>query len=278
MQSVTTEIIIDGLTFPEAPRWRDGCLWFSDFYSESVFTLGLDGALEKQFEVPGRPSGLGWTPEGDILVVSMLDRKLMRYRGGELHEIVGLSDLAGGNCNDMVVAADGTAYVGNFGFDIHGNEDARAADLIRVSPSGSAEIVAEGLLFPNGSVISDDGGTLIVAETFGRCLTAFDLDKSGGLGRRRIWANLGEYCPDGICFDNDGAIWAATPGPGSASLIRVEESGRISHEIVLTQDAYACAMADDGHSLLVCTSAHFEPEQCKRNQSGRIEKIDTRKL
>ena len=131
-----SEILVGGLTFPEAPRWRDGKLWFSDFYSQRVLTVDLAGHLETVVEVPHRPSGLGWRPDGTLLVVSMLDRRLLRVEGGKTHVVADLSALATGPCNDMVVDATGAAYVGNFGFDRHRGEPERTACLARVDPAG----------------------------------------------------------------------------------------------------------------------------------------------
>ena len=176
-------VVIDGLTFPEAPRWREGRLWFSDFYSHRVIAMSPDGRTETIVEVPGQPSGLGWLPDGDLLIVAMLDRLVLRLGRGGLATHGDLSGLAGGPCNDMVVARDGRAYVGNFGYDRHGGEAERPADLARVDPDGAIGIAAEGLAFPNGSVITPDGGTLVVAETFGRCLTAWEIGRASCRGR-----------------------------------------------------------------------------------------------
>ncbi|MEO9589349.1 MULTISPECIES: SMP-30/gluconolactonase/LRE family protein [Marinobacter] len=271
---VDSEIIAEGLAFPEGPRWRNNLLWFSDFYSGKVYTLSLAGQLEKQIDVPSQPSGLGWTPEGHLLVVSMIDRKLLRWDGKDLEEVVDLSALAGGCCNDMYVANDGTAFVGNFGFDIFGGETFRPARLIKVTPNADVEVAAEDMHFPNGTVVVNNGQTLIVAESFANRLTAFDIDPHGALSRRRVWADLGEHSPDGLCLDRDGGIWVATPGPGRAGLVRVAKNGEITHEITVSQDAYACALTCDGRYLLVCTSAHAEPSECLRYRSGRIEKVD----
>jgi sugar lactone lactonase YvrE len=271
MKTVRTEILAEGLAFPEGPRWRGDRLWFSDMYACCVYTLSLAGELERQVEVPGRPSGLGWTPSGELLVVSMTDRKLLRLNGGRLVEEADLSALTGGDCNDMVVTDDGTAFIGNFGSDIH-NEPFRPTVLARVRPGAKPELAAEDMHFPNGAVIADQGRTLIIAETFRRCLTAFDLAPDGALSRRRCWADLGEFSPDGICRDSAGGIWVAAPL--GKHIVRVEEGGKITHDIALSQDSYACAITDDGGVLLICTSAHTAPSACLQHRSGRIETID----
>jgi sugar lactone lactonase YvrE len=160
------QVVLDGLTFPEAPRWREGRLWFSDFFSHRVLILEADGGIETVVEVPRQPSGLGWTPEGRLLVVSMLDHKLLRLDAGGLVEAGDMSAFATGPSNDMVVDAAGRAYVGNFGYDRHHGEAERSAGMVCVDPEGGVTRVADELVFPNGCVITEDGATLIVAETF----------------------------------------------------------------------------------------------------------------
>lgn len=275
MRKVSTEVLADGLTFPEGPRWRDGKLWFSDFYTYGVYSLSLEGVLERQLEVANRPSGLGWTPEGKLLVVSMMDRKLLQWDGDKLTELADLSGLAAGHCNDMLVCPDGTAFVGHFGYDLFGGEAFREASLIRVRPGAEPELAADAMAFPNGAVLCDQGRTLVVAETFTKQLTAFNLGADASLSERRVWADLGGRLPDGICLDAEGGIWVAAPGTG---LIRVEEGGKISHELSLSQDCYACAISDDGNSLLVCTSAHTAAADCEHYRSGRIERVDLKAL
>ena len=215
-----TKILLEDLTFPEGPRWHEGRLWFSDFYAHEVIAVDMAGQRETIVKVPGQPSGLGWTPEGRLLVVSMTDRRLLRLDPDGLVEVADLSALANYHCNDMVVDGDGGAYVGNFGFNSHDGSEFKAADLIRVDPDGGVSVAAEGLAFPNGSVITPDGDTLIVGETRGNILSAWDRAPDGGLSNRRVWANLGGGFPDGICLDANGAAAPALPrssGKGQAS-------------------------------------------------------------
>src|SRR5262249_21163091 len=203
------DTVVDGLTFTEAPRWRDGKLWFSDFYTQRVLTVTPGGRLETVVEIPQRPSGLGWTPDGALLVVSMLDRRLLRVDAGKPRVVADLSALATGPCNDMVVDSAGRAYVGNFGFDRHRGEPPRTACIARVDPDGRVARAADELSFPNGTVITPDGRTLIVAETLAHRLTAFDVAADGALSNRRIFAALERCFPDGICLDAEGAVWVA---------------------------------------------------------------------
>ncbi len=209
MRKLTT--LLDGLCFPEGPRWHDGKLYFSDMHANRVMTVDLDGRSSVVCEVPNQPSGLGWLPDGRMLVVSMTDRKLMRMERDGLKLHADLSALATFHCNDMVVDSAGRAYVGNFGFDLHKGEKPHATVLVMVTAEGKARVVADDLTFPNGTVITPDGRTLIVGESFGRRLTAFDIAADGSLANRRVWADLGENVPDGIALDAEGAIWVASP-------------------------------------------------------------------
>ena len=192
-------VLLDGLTFPEGPRWHDGRLWFSDFYSHRVLALSLDGRTETMATVDQLPSGLGWLPDGDLLVVSMLDRKLLRQHGGQLTVHAELAALAGGPCNDMVVDSQGRAYVGNFGYERFQGAAERPAALIRVDPDGSTHVAATGLRFPNGSVITPDGKTLIVGETQGNRLTSFSITPDGGLAESRTFAMVRGGPPQDVC-------------------------------------------------------------------------------
>ncbi|GAB4325330.1 MAG: SMP-30/gluconolactonase/LRE family protein [Dehalococcoidia bacterium] len=265
-----TEVLLDGLTFPEGPRWHDGRLWFSDFFSHRVIAVDLQGRAETIVEVPGQPSGLGWLPDGRLLVVSMTDRKLMRLEPGGLVEHADLSGVATFHCNDMVVDGDGRAYVGNFGSDYNTGEPLQPARLARVDPDGTVSVAAEGLMFPNGAVITPDGATLIIGETFARHLTAFDRGPGGSLSNRRVWADIAPHLPDGICLDAEGAVWSADPR-GNV-VIRVAEGGKILDQ-VSTGDlgAFACMLGgEDGRTLFICTCAG-SGESVAAQRAGRIE-------
>ena len=264
------EILVGGLTFPEAPRWRDGKLWFSDFYSHRVLTVDLAGHVETVVEVPQRPSGLGWRPDGTLLVVSMLDRRLLRVDGAKTHVVADLSALATGPCNDMVVDASGAAYVGNFGFDRHRGEAERTACLARVDADGRVTRVADDLHFPNGTVITPDGGTLIVAETLAHRLTAFDLATDGALSNRRVHATLPGCFPDGICLDADGAVWVADARQNR--VLRVRADGTLDRTLTTGQSgAYACMLGGpDRRTLFVLTNSGSGPAMAEKID-GRIE-------
>jgi sugar lactone lactonase YvrE len=265
-----SDVLVDGLTFPEAPRWRDGKLWFSDFYSHRVLTVDLAGRLETVVEVPQRPSGLGWAPDGTLLVVSMLDRRLLRVESGKPRVAADLSTLATGPCNDMVVDAVGRAYIGNFGFDRHRGEPERPACLARVDPDGRVTRAADDLSFPNGTVVTPDGRTLIVAETLAHRLTAFDVAADGTLSGRRLFAALDGCFPDGICLDAEGAVWVADAR--SPRVIRVRADGRTDRTLVTGQrGAYACMLGGPERlTLFVLTNTGSGPAMADKTD-GRVE-------
>jgi sugar lactone lactonase YvrE len=263
------QILIDGLCFGEGPRWHDGALWLSDMHDRKVLRVSGDGRAETIVQLQDdEPSGLGWMPDGDLLIVSMRKRQLLRFGGSRLGLHADLADLATWYCNDMVVDASGRAYVGNFGFDLHNNAAPRPAELIRVEPDGTATIEDDQVMFPNGTVITPDGRTLVVGESFGGCLTAYDVAADGSLSNKRLWAKLPEGAvPDGICLDSQGGIWSASPTTNEC--IRQVENGEITHRIQLDRGAFACMIG--GKNLYVLTASSSHPDQCRANRDGRVE-------
>lgn len=262
-----------GIDIGEGPRWHNGRLWFSDFYRHGVFTVDLDGNETLIVTVEGQPSGLGWMPDGTLLIVSMRDQRLLRLDGdGSLSEHADLSGLATGHCNDMVVAADGTAYVGYFGFDLESGETPAPARLIAVSSDGSPRAVDGELLFPNGVVITPDDKTLIVAETFGSRFGAFTITDDGDLVDQRIWAETPGLVPDGCCLDADGGIWFADPV--GAGVYRVIEGGEITRSIPTSQPAIACMLGgDDLRTLFVLSSPGTHPDDVAGKGGSLIETV-----
>ena len=260
-----TQVLIDGLTFTEGPRWHEGKLYFSDFFSHRVLAVDTKGNLETIVQTPYQPSGLGWMPDGSMLIVSMNDKKLLAFKDGELSEAADLSGLANHYCNDMVVDKSGNAYVGNFGFDLHGGESLKPPNLILVRPNEDPCVVAENLFFPNGTVITPDGKTLILGETFSSCLTAFDINSDATLSNRRVWADLSSIeegytpVPDGICLDSEGAIWVASPSTND--VIRIQEGGILLDKIEVDMGAFACMLGGDkGRTLFISTSKDSQEE------------------
>ena len=269
----TPEVLLDGLIFLEGPRWYDGKLWFSDMFAGQVRTVDLSGNAEVVAEVAERPSGLGFLPDGRLLIVSMQNRQLLRLDRTGLTSVADLSDLAAGSPNDMVVDARGRAYIGHFGYDLFGGEEPRPASLLLVTPDGQVREVADGLEFPNGTVISPDGKTLIVAETFGRRLTAFSIADDGGLSERRVFAQFDEETPDGICLDARGGVWVSSFESGE--FVRVEDGGTITDRIpVPGKRAVACALGGPQRQTLFLLTAETTLEELAQGKSiGRVETV-----
>jgi sugar lactone lactonase YvrE len=264
--------VTSGFSFLECPRWHEGRLWLSDFYTHRVLAVD-ETQVETVAEVPGQPSGLGWLPDERLLVVSMRDRRVLRREpDGTLVEHADLSELVTGHLNDMLVDEVGRAYVGNFGFDLMSGAALRAANLIRVDPDGTASVAAEGLAVPNGMALLDGGATLVVAESFGNRLSAFTVGSDGTLAARRDWARFGPMpasdelpsvlaevavVPDGICGAPDGTVWVADADHHRA--IRVAEGGTIVEEVGTGElQVYACALGGpDGRTLYLCAAPSF---------------------
>jgi sugar lactone lactonase YvrE len=278
--------VLDGMSYLECPRWHEGRLYVSDFYTQRVLAVDLDGGgCEPVATVPEQPSGVGWLPDGTMLVVSMRDRRVLRVRdGGEPELHADLSELAPWHLNDMVVDEAGRAYVGNFGFDLMSGGEIRRTGLIRVDPDGRATVVADELAFPNGTVIFPDGGTLVVAETLAGRLTAFDVAGDGALSNRRVWAALadvpdtddlgeliaaGGVAPDGIALDAEGAIWAADALGGR--VVRVREGGEIVEEIAPGTGVFACGLGGaDGRTLVMCAAPSFAEHERRDTREAQL--------
>lgn len=265
-------VLVDGICFGEAPRWRDGNLYISDMYAGRILKVHPSGGFDvvAEFETP--VSGLGWLPDGRMLVVSMYDRKILRREpGGDFVEHADLSDVATWHANDMVVTADGTAYVGNFGFQIAPVRfEERSAAVAKVTATGVASAAAADLRFPNGMVITPDGRTLVVAESLGKRLTAFDIVDNGALLNRRVWGNMEPHqFPDGICLNAAGEIWIASPP--SREVVRMREGGEIVERIPVGQQGIACMLGGSNRkTLFILTAEERVPEWCQRNRSARV--------
>ena len=275
-----TRVLTEGIYFGEGPRWHDGRLWFSDFYAYAVKSVSLAGDLRTEFTIDDRPSGLGWMPDGSLLLVSMTKRQVLRRAlNGTLAVHADLTNIATFHCNDMVVDAVGRAYVGNFGFDLDAEMTARGvnaviadhgtAKLACVLPDGSTRVAAIDMHFPNGSVITPDGKTLIVGETLGSTLTAFDIAVDGTLSKRRLWASTGARVPDGICLDANGNIWIANPIAPECALIA--EGGRVLEVIDTGQQCYACMLGgDDGRTLFMLTAQTSIAHEAATAPTGKL--------
>ena len=276
-------LVGDGAFF-ENPRWHDGRLWVSDYWRYQVSAISPEGATEIVAGVPGSPSGLGWLPDGTLLVVSMQDNTLLRVEDGATVQHADLSACSGGQSNDMVVDATGRAYVSTI--DFMAFADMPTTNLVRVDPDGSVSVAADGLSFPNGLVITPDGSTLIVAESWAQRLTAFDLQPDGSLAKRREWAQFApppaagtqgppaewSCAPDGIALDAEGAVWVADAANKRA--VRVREGGLILEEIGAGDlDVLACALGgDDGRTLFLCATPDYRlmPDEAATTLPARI--------
>jgi sugar lactone lactonase YvrE len=239
-----------GVVLGESPRWHGGRLWFSDWGAGKVLALDLDGRTEVIAHVPELPFCIDWLPDGRLLIVSGRDGRLLRREaGGALVTHADLTELAAPPWNDIVVDGRGNAYIGNTGFDFPGGEFAPGT-IALVAPDGSARQVAEGVAFPNGVAVTSGNETLIVAESYGRRLTAFDIAADGSLSAGRVWADLGDGVPDGICLDADGAVWYADVP--NQRCVRVREGGEVLQTVDVDRGCFACMLGGvDGRTLFI---------------------------
>ena len=260
------ETIAEGYSLLEGPRWRDGALFFSDFYTHRVMKL-QDDTIELVCQVPAQPSGLGFTPDGDLLVSSMLDHRLLRLRGGTLEVVADISDFCSGPANDLVVDAKGRVYIGNFGGAVTPDDPIKPTNIVIVDTDGTVRVAASDVVFPNGMALTPDGKVLVVAETFVGRLTAFDVESDGLLSNRRVWAQFSDepdyldierataelpVVPDGIALDEEGCIWVAN---AKGSIVnRVREGGKIVDQVDVHDTAvYAVALGgSDLRTLFLC--------------------------
>jgi len=260
--------LIGGIDFGEGPRWHNGCLWYSDFHQKTVYSVDLNGERKIEFTMDDQPSGLGWMPDGSMLVVSMINRQVLRVSSDEVSVHADLSELATWHCNDMVVSSSGHAYVGNFGFDLDNRTEFCKTVIVHVTPEGDTSVGADGLSFPNGSVITPDEKTLIVGETFGGCYTSFSIHEDGSLSDPSLWAEVPGMFPDGCTMDAEETIWfadASTP-----RVVRVAEGGRILDEVETPQVPFACMLGgEDGKTLFILTADSSGPNQAGSG-SGNI--------
>jgi sugar lactone lactonase YvrE len=272
-----------GIYFGEGPRWHRDRLWFSDFYASRVYSLSLDGDLRTELETEGRTSGLGWMPDGSLLVVRMELRELWRrWPDGRFARHADLKDYSAHLCNDMVVDSQGRAYVGNFGFDLDAEIHARGPEsviadhpktcLALVQPDGAVSDAAPGerFSFPNGMVIKPDGLTMVVAETLGGTLSLFDVGSDGTLSGRREYAPTWPRVPDGICLDASGAVWIANPLAPECALIA--PGGEVLQVIdTLGLNCYACMLGGpEGRHLFMLVAPSSDAGEAAKAPLGKV--------
>jgi len=273
----TLDVIVDGLTFPEGPRWHDGRLWFSDIHVAEVISMNADGSDRRvECTVVGYPSGLGWDRRGRLLIASVMDRRLLRRQAdGSLSEVADLSGVARHMINDMVVDGRGNAYIGDIGFELGPGMEPRPGQQILVTAAGAVRVAADDLMFPNGSIVTPDGTTTIIGESFGGRLSAFTIRDDGSLIDRRVWAQLpAGAVPDGSCFDAEGCVWTASPTTNE--VLRIREGGAVVDRVSTgDRGAYACMLGGrDRTTLFVCTARTHEPTQTVDQKAGRIEAVE----
>lgn len=288
--SVEPQVLLDGMSFLECPRWHDDRLFVSDYYTNAVYSVAMDGSVRRVAQIDARPAGLDWLPDGSLLIVSQQDRKIMRLSDGGLTPHSDPSALMAGNANDLLVLGDGTAYVGNFGFDVNDLNAFAPAPLICVRPDGTAVVASPPLAFANTAVLTSTG-TLVVAETMANRLTEFDIAPDGMLVNGRPWAVFGPAVDstdvleiiagavvgaDGICIDADDCIWIADAYHNR--VIRAARGGAILEEIALGDvNAYAVALGGpDARTLFMCTApSPFEHERATtRDAQVRTLQVD----
>lgn len=280
--SRAVQTLAEGIYFGEGPRWHDGRLWLSDFYSSRVCSVGLDGDLRTELELEGRPSGLGWMPDGSLLVVRMELRQVWRrWPDGRFELHADLADHSAFLCNDMVVDGHGRAWVGNFGFDLDAQLHARGPEsviadhpqtcLALVQSDGTVSNAAPGekFSFPNGMVITPDGSTLIVGETLGGRLSAFDIGADGTLTNRREYAPTWPRVPDGICLDATGAVWIANPLAPECALIA--PGGEVLEVIETGLPCYACMLGGpEGKHLFMLVAPSSDATAAAKAPLGKV--------
>lgn len=270
-----TEVLVDGFAATECPRWHDERLWFSDMHGHAVYAVTEAGELETITKVNG-PGGIGFLPDGRLLVVSQRDRQVMCLDADGLVVHADLRAFGDSWINDMWVDAAGRAYVGEMGFDIHGflKGDGTMpchANVYVVAPEGGVTVGAGEMSFPNGIVLTDAGATLVVAESLGFQLTAFDIAADGSLSNRRVWADLG-FPPDGIDCDRQGRMWVTDPNGGR--VVRVAAGGDVSAVVETERKPLSCALGGrDGQTLFICTTDSTDPHEAPELRSSRIEMV-----
>jgi sugar lactone lactonase YvrE len=272
MADRTPQVLLEDVGFGECPRWHDGLLWFSAMDDHVVFTLDERGTLREVLRTEASPGGLGFLPDGRLLLVTMQDRRLWRRDQDGLQLVADLSEWEPVSCNDMVVDAQGRASIGGFGFDLFKREAPKTTALHLVDPAGQVTRVADDLAFPNGMAITPDNRTLIVAESMGRRLTAFAIQSDGTLTDRRVFAALAPAVPDGICLDEEGAVWVSSPTTNE--FVRVADGGEVLERVETPgRQAIACMLGGgDRRTLYLCTAGQAMPEQPGR-RSGRLESV-----
>jgi len=251
------KVLMTGIAFGEQPRWHEGRLWFSDWGPPEVIAVDLEGRSEVILAAPSFPCCVDWLPDGRLLLVSARNGLLVRREpDGSLvthADLTKVSDPPAGN--ELVVDRRGNAYVNGGGFDLMAGEEFAPGIVALVTPDGTARQVADGIAFPNGMLVTADNSTLIVAESYANRLTAFDIAPDGGLSNRRVWAELGDGVPDGICLDAENAVWYGDVP--NKRCVRVREGGEVLATIELDRGCFACALGGADRRTLFMTATEW---------------------
>ena len=269
-------LIFSDLRFPEGARWHEGRLWFSDMHTGQVFASRPgDRTLEEVVVVDDQPSGLGWLPDGSLLISCMLGRTVRRLDpAGHVSDFADVSALTDAPINDLVTNEAGQTFLGGFGYDLYADAPQRPGPVFRIDPDGTPTVVAEDLVFPNGMVILPGTSTLVVAETWAARLSAFDIDDDGNLVDKRVWAELpAGSTPDGVCVDAASGVWVSSIS--TSLFLRIEAGGRVTQSIeVEDRCATDCILGGPGGTTLyVLTSNSWMPADTLVRE-GRVEAVE----
>ena len=248
-------ILLTGVALGESPRWHDDRLWFADWGAQELIAMDASGRAEVIAAVPSFPFSIDWLPDGTLLIVSAADNAVLRLADdGTLTTRQDLSSLATTPWNEIVVDGRGNTYLNNIGFDFPDGE-VTTGIVGLLTADGIASVVADDVAFPNGMVITPDNSTLIVAESYANRLTAFDIAPDGSLGNRLVWADLGDGVPDGLCLDDQGAIWYADVP--NQRCVRVREGGEVLQTVPVDRGCFACMLGGSDGSTLFVTAARW---------------------
>ena len=261
-------ILMTSVALGESPRWHDGRLWFSDCGAQEIIALAPDGTSEVMLQAPSLPFCIDWLPDGRLLIVSGREGLLLRQEpDGSLATYADLTSISRHPWNDIVVDGRGNTYVNTVGFDFPGGQFAPGFVAL-VTPNGTVQQVADELAFPNGMAVTPDNSTLIVAESYGERLTAFNIAEDGSLSNRRVWADTPGDHPDGICLDADGAVWYADVG--SSHCVRVREGGEVVRTVTLDRGCFACMLGGAERKTLYIVAARFPDAMNGGERTGQV--------
>ncbi len=269
------QVLLTGIVFGESPRWgRDGRLWFADWGTHEIVAVDLEGnsdVMVRLHSTSFQAICIDWLPDGRLLIVSSSDGVLLRRDpDGSLVTHADLSGLSDRGWNEVVVDSRGNAYVNGGGFDLMAGERFAPGIVALVTPDGSARQVADGIAFPNGMAVTPDNSTLIVAESYANKLTAFDIAADGSLSHRRVWADLADGVPDGICLDAEGAVWYADVP--NKRCVRVREGGELLQTVDLKLGCFACMLGGEDRRTLFLVVREWRGLQstADRERRGQI--------